>query len=83
MWFIIPTVVRTGLNLCIFYIFDHTCSGLKKSKIFMGFCMLFTLPTVVGKSLNFDVQMFQELVHYYYIVFFTCGLPYLQWLKKV
>ena len=35
----------------------------------MGFCMLFTLPTVVGKSLNFDVQMFQELVHYYCIVF--------------
>ena len=35
----------------------------------MGFCMLFTLPTVVGKSLNFDAQMFQELVHYSCIVF--------------
>ena len=68
MWFIIPTVVRTGLNLCIFYIFDHTCSGLKKSK-FYGFLHVIYFTYSGWKSLNFDVQMFQELVHYYYIVF--------------
>ena len=44
MWFTIPTVVRTGLNLCIFSIFDHTCSGLKKSKFLWVFaCYLLYL----------------------------------------
>ena len=32
MWYIIPTVVGKGLNLCILDMFDHICSGLKKSK---------------------------------------------------
>ena len=32
MWFTIPTVFGKGLNLCIFDMFDHTCSGLKKPK---------------------------------------------------
>ena len=69
IWFTVSTVVRKGLNLCILDMFDHTCSGLKKSKFLWVFCMLFTLPTVVEKSLNFDVQMFQEFVHYYCVVF--------------
>ena len=64
MWFTIPTVVGKGLNLCILDMFDHTCSGLKKSKFLLQmfqefvhfFCvvfhMWFTIPTVVGKGLN-------------------------------
>ena len=60
MWFTISTVVGKGLNLCIFDMFDHTCSGLKMSKFLCtnGFfaCVVFsyvvTIPTVVGKGLN-------------------------------
>ena len=37
MWFTVPTVVGKGLNLCIFDMFDHTCSGLKKSKFLWVF----------------------------------------------
>ena len=55
--------LQKGLNLCILDMFDHTCSGLKKSKF---------LCTNVPRICSFLLCSF-----------FTCGLPYLQWLEKV
>ena len=100
MWYIIPTVVGKGLNLCILDMFSHKCSGLKMSKLLctnvpricsyllcsfshlwftvstvvrkgLNLCILdmFDQPAVVSKCLNFNVQMVQEFVHYYCVVF--------------
>ena len=58
MWFTISTVVRKGLNLCIFHMFDHTCSGLKKSKFLWVFAYLvYHVPTSGWKQVQICVFM--------------------------
>ena len=68
MWFNIHTVVGKGLNLCIFYMFDHTCSGLKKSKF------LWVLHVVYCTYSGWKKSKF---------VYFWHVWPYLQWSEKV
>ena len=75
------TVVGKGLNLCIFDMFDHTCSGLKKSKL---------LCTNVPRFCSFLVCSFSYVVYHTYsgwkrskFVYFGHVLPYLQWSEKV
>ena len=52
MWFTISTVVGKGLNLCIFDMFDHTCSGLKKSKLLWVFAYGLSYLQVVKTGPN-------------------------------
>ena len=60
----IPTVVGKGLNLCILDMFDHTCSGLKKSKFLWAFRIWFNESTVFRKGLNLCI---------FYIFDHTCS----------
>ena len=53
----------------------------------MGLCMLFTVPTVVGKGLNLCIlDMFDHtcsgLKMSKFLWVFAYGLPYLQWVGK-
>ena len=50
MWFNIHTVVGKGLNL--WYMFDHTCSGLKKSKFLWVFACCLLYLQWLEKGLN-------------------------------
>ena len=68
IWFTISTVVGKYLNLCIFDMFDHTCSGLKKSKFLWVLHVVYCTYSGWKKS-NF--------------VYFWHVWPYLQWSEKV
>ena len=74
--------VGKGLNLCIFDMFDHICSGLKKSKFLWVFALLFTIPRVVWKSLNFVCTNVPRICSLLLYSFFAYGLSYLQWLDN-
>ena len=61
--------VGKGLNLCIFNMFDHICSGLKKSKFLWVFAYGLSYLQWSQKRSKF--------------VYFGHVLPYLQWSEKV
>ena len=88
IWFTISTVVRKGLNLCILDMFDHTYSGLKKSKFLCVFAYRLSYLQVVkiGPNLciynNFN-HTCSGLKKSKFLLFFASGLMYLQWLEKV
>ena len=80
MWFTISTVVGKGLNLCIFDMFDHTCSGLKKSKFLWVFASRLSYLQVVKKvQICVFISMFNHtcsgLKKSKFLLFFASGLP--------
>ena len=79
MWFNIHTVVGKGLNLCIFDMFDHICSGLKKPKF---------LCTNVPRICSYFYVVFHPVIYRTYsgwkrskfVYFLTClTIPAVVW----
>ena len=88
MWFTISTVVGKGLNLCIFDMFDHTCSGLKKSKLLWVFAYGLSYLQVVKTGPNLCIynnfnHTCSGLKKSKFLLVFASGLLYLQWAEKV